>query len=50
MFLISPKRKSEQITASGTTALLQAAKVPVVDLVAPMFHRKKPIPEAMNPR
>jgi hypothetical protein len=30
-FLISSKRKSEQITASGTTALLKAARVPVFD-------------------
>ena len=50
IFLISPKINNEQITAKGTTALLNAAKVPGFDWVAPLFHKKKPIPDATNPR
>jgi hypothetical protein len=48
--LVSPKIKSEQITARGTTALLKAARVPGLTLLAPLFHKKNPIPEATKPR
>ena len=48
--LISPKTNKEQITAKGTTALLKAAMIPGFVWLAPLFQRKKPSPEAINPR
>ena len=50
MLLISPKRNKEQIVAKGTTALLKAARVPGLERVAPLFHKKNPSPDATNPR
>ena len=50
VLLISPKKNNEQITAKGTTALLKTARVPGFDWVAPLFHKKKPMPDATNPR
>ena len=42
-FSISPKIVRENSMASGTTALLKAARIPVLVMVAPLFHRKSPI-------
>jgi hypothetical protein len=50
MASISPKTKSEQRIARGTTALLKAASVPALLSEAPLFQRKKPKPEATIPK
>jgi len=46
----SPKMKSEQMTANGTTALLKAARVPGLLTDAPLFQRKNPSPDATQPK
>jgi len=46
----SPKMKSEQITANGTTALLKAARVPGLLTDTPLFQRKNPSPDATQPK
>lgn len=46
----SPKINKEKNTARGTTALLNAARVPGLHSTAPLFQRKKPKPEAKKPK